>query len=217
MNYHELSINAFMKNYMGIIWALYVKARICRIFWRITLWNFTELDSEWEKSCRGRKNVVPLHWQFEMSVRLRAAAQHISRGSRVCIRLAPQLYHQTRLTNKINYQWPIIHVQWEERSLLPATSPTFNHKPPGRNSAVCWPKIRTWRLSHNWSAAPSYPPRSLRSMRFWGIHSPFSALWLISLHPPPLTLHQIYKNILPTLKMITNALFSCFSAPFLKG
>ncbi len=32
MNYHELSINAFMKNYMGIIWALYVKARICRIF-----------------------------------------------------------------------------------------------------------------------------------------------------------------------------------------
>ena len=76
------------------------------------------------------------------------------------------LHHQTRLTNKTNYQWPIIHAQWEERNLPPATSPTFNHKPPGRNSVVYSPQIRRLRHSPPCTDAPSYLPRSPRSTTF---------------------------------------------------
>ena len=41
----------------------------------ITSRNFIQLDSGEKKPCRCQEKWVTLHWQFEMSVRLRAAAQ----------------------------------------------------------------------------------------------------------------------------------------------
>ena len=49
------------------------------------------------------------------------------------------------------------------RSLPPVTSPTFNHKPPGRNSVDYSPLIRHLCISQNWSAARSFRQRYPRS------------------------------------------------------
>ena len=87
------------------------------------------------------------------------------------------LYRQTCLTNKTNYQWPIIHVQWEERSLPPATSPTFNHKPLGRNSVDYSLKILTWHPSHSWNAARFFRQKSILFTNISGsLELPFSVL-----------------------------------------
>ena len=87
------------------------------------------------------------------------------------------LRHQTCLTIKKNGQWSIVNVQWEERSLPPATSPTFNHKPPGRNSVDYSLKIQTWHPSHSWNAARFFRQKSILFTSISGsLELPFSVL-----------------------------------------